>query len=267
MALKAIIEKLEDAPEALREHYRAGTKDEGAEGKFVLGVEAVGGWNLEDVTGLKTALGRERTAAQNATAALNKFVDKEGKTLDANKVVAALDELEQLKTIDPKNEADKLANAKFESLKTQLLQSHGQEIAAKDERLNLLNGTISGLLVDAVATAALAEAKGSVDLLLPHVRTQAKVVEKDGKFTVEVIGKDGNARVNSKAEPMSIDELVAEMRASDTFSRAFEGDGQSGSGKEEDTGKGGKGGGKGDIGGTRSERAAHFAQKFNLPTE
>jgi len=264
MAIKAIIEKLDDAPETMREHYRAGTKDEGAEGKFVLAVEAVGGWNLEDVGGLKTALGRERTAAQTASTALSKFVDREGKAMDPAKVLQSLEELESLKAIDPKNQADQLANAKFESLKTQLLESHKTELGGRDDRIGKLTSTVSSLLIDSVATAAIAEAKGSVELLLPHVQGQTRVKEgQDGKFSVEVIDKDGNTRVNGKAEPMSIADLIGEMRSSERYGRAFDGDGQSGTGKQVDSERGGQT--KGDMGGSREERRAAIAAKFKLP--
>ena len=41
---------------------------------------------------------------------------------------------------------------------------------------------------------------------------------------------DGTSKVNDKGEPISISDLVAEMRASEDYGAAFEGSGQSGSG-------------------------------------
>ena len=46
-----------------------------------------------------------------------------------------------------------------------------------------------GLLVENEATAAVAEAKGIPDLLLPFIRDQVKVVEEDGEFKVFVVDK------------------------------------------------------------------------------
>lgn len=259
MALKAIIDKLEDAPDSLREHYRAGTADEGADGKFVLGVEAVGGFALEDVSGLKSTLGKELT--------LRKKLEKDVKAfegLDADKAREAITKLEEFGNIDPAKEADKLANIKFEAAKVQLLDKHQAELKAVNDRVGALTGAVDGLTRKSQATLAIAEAKGAVELLLPHVLAHTRVKETDtGEFVVEVVDKDGNARIgDGKGTPMDIKGLVAEMRASETFSRAFDGDGHSGSGKEHD-----KGGGKekGDLGGTRAERAAHFASKFGLP--
>jgi hypothetical protein len=69
--------------------------------------------------------------------------------------------------------------------------------------------------------------------------------------------------VNGKGDPMSIREFVAEMKASDTFGRAFEASGASGSGM---TPGGGDGGGrntkKGDFGGSKKDRVEAIKSKF-----
>lgn len=260
MAIKAIIDKLDDAPEALREHYRAGTKDEGAEGKFVLGVESVGGWALEDVSGLKSALGKERTTRENLEKTVVKFKD-----VDPDKALAALAELEELKKLDPSKEADKIANTKFEAAKAQLLDSHKREIEARDGRLGKLTGLVDNLARRQEAIAAIAAEKGSVDLLLPHVLsvTRSEIGDDAEAVKIKVLQSDGNERVNGKGEAMSIRELVAEMKQNETFARAFDGDGHTGTGKEHD--KGGGGQVKGDPGGSREERRQYFASKLKLP--
>lgn len=260
MAIKAIVDKLEDAPEALRAEYRPGTADEGADGKFVLNVDGVGGFTLENVSGLKSALGKERTSRETLERQVVAFKD-----LDPEKARAALVELEQLRAIDPTKEADKIANSKFEAAKTQLLEQHGKEIGARDTRIQLLSGVVDGALRRQEAVQAIADAKGSVELLLPHVLAHTKLTEADGKFRTDVVDKDGNVRIaDAKGTPMDIKGLVAEMRGSETFARAFDGDGQSGSGKKLDTGGGG-GAPAGDWGGSRTEREAAIARKFNLP--
>lgn len=255
MAIKAIVTKLEDAPEALREHYAE--KD----GKFYLSVDAVDGYALEDVTGLKSALGAERTKREQLEAAVVKFKD-----LDPDKARAALTELEELKKIDPSKEADKIANTKFEAAKAQLMESHKREIEARDGRLGKLTGLVDNLARRQEAIAAIAAEKGSVDLLLPHVLsvTKSEIGDEAEAVKIKVLQPDGNERVNGKGEAMSIRELVAEMKGSETFARAFDGDGHTGSGKEHDKGDGG-GSKKGDFGGTREERRAAIAQKFKLP--
>lgn len=231
MELEPIVDALDGVPEALRPAYRE------ADGKFVLNVKQKDGWALEDVSGLKTALGKERTARETLERQVVKFKD-----LDPDKAREALAKLEEIAQIDPAKEADKIANTKFEAAKAQLLEKHGGEISSRDERIAHLTKTVESLLIDQAATAALAEAKGSVELLLPHVRAHTRVKEADGKFTVEVVDKDGNVKIaDAKGAPMDIKGLVAEMRQSETFGRAFEASGQSGSGKQPGNGTGGAG--------------------------
>jgi hypothetical protein len=246
MAIKAIIDKLDDAPEPLREHYAE------QDGKFVLSVEPIGGFALEDVSGLKSALGKERTQRENLEKQVVAFKD-----IDPTKAREALARLEELGNLDPAKEADKIANTKFEAAKARLLERHGQELTQRDERIGKLTGAMDKLVRQAAATQAIAEAKGSVELLLPHVLASTRVKEsEDGSFAVEVIDAAGNVRIaNGKGDPMDLKALVAEMRGSETFARAFDGDGQSGSGKTADHGQGGRSL-KGNMGGTREERVA-----------
>ena len=230
--LKAIVETVDGLPDAVKDYYK-----QGEDGKFVLAVEPVNGYALENVEGLKSALGKERTTREKLERDVVKFKD-----IDPDKAREALAKLDELATIDPKKEADKIANTKFEAAKAQLLEKHGGEIATRDERITHLTKTVESLMIDQVATAALAEAKGSVELLLPHVRAHTRVKEADGKFGVEVIDKDGNARIaNAKGEPMTIKDLIAEMKQSDVFGRAFEASGHSGTGKVPSNGTGGTG--------------------------
>lgn len=260
MALKAVVEKLDDIAEPLREHYRAGAADEGMEGKFVLAVDTVGGYALENVDGLKSALGKERTARERLERDVVRFKD-----IDPDKARDALAKLQELGEIDPAKEADKLANTKFEAAKTQLLEKHGQELAGRDERIGKLNGAVDKLVRKAAAATALAEAKGSVDLLLPHVLASTRVKETDdGEFVVEVIDDKGNVRIgDAKGSPMTIEGLVAEMRQSERYGRAFEADGHDGQGKRPDGAPPSPT--KGAIDGSRQERGAYFASKFKVP--
>lgn len=253
MAIKAILEKLDDAPEGLREHYAE--KD----GKFYLSVEPVDGYALEDVNGLKSALGKERTQRETLERTVVAFKD-----IDPAKARAALEELETLKAIDPTKEADKIANTKFEAAKAQLLDQHGKEVKARDERIAKLSGAVDGLTRKQQATLAIAEAKGSVELLLPHVLAHTRVKETEaGDFVVEVVDAAGNVRIaDAKGTPMDVKGLVAEMRQHDVFARAFDGEGHQGTGKQPDTPGGGS---KGDFGGNREERQAAIARKFKLP--
>lgn len=222
MKLKAIIAKLEDVSEAHRALYAE------QDGKFVLQVEGVDGFSLEDVSGLKSALGKKTTEARDATEKLQAFGD-----LDPKAAKTALDKVKEFENFDPKTEAEKIAEAKFKAREKELIDLHTAEIGKVTGERDGLTGEVSRLLIDGEATRELANAKGAVELLLPHVRASTKI-RKDpatGQFVVEVVGKDGNPRIgDAKGNPMTIAQLVGEMRESSTFGRAFEGTGQSGGG-------------------------------------
>lgn len=265
MPLKAVYADQGAIPEEFRDHYKE------QDGKFVLQVEAVDGYALEDVSGLKHVLSAERTAHGKTKAELEKFgstYDGDAKkwvhAIDPAKAKGAVKRLEEFEGIDPEKEADKMADSKFQAAKTQLIEKHNGELASRDERISALTGTVSSLLIDQVATAALAEAKGSVDLLLPHIKNNTRVKEADGKFTVEVVDKDGNARIgNGKGDPMTIKDLIAEMKASESFGRAFDASGASGSGMQPGGGsRGGSGTKKGDMGGDKGSRVTAIKERF-----
>jgi hypothetical protein len=93
-------------------------------------------------------------------------------------------------------------------------------------------------LVDNEATAALVREKGSAELLLPIVRQAVKVAEQDGKFGVYVVDGTGDRRYSGvTGEPMSIAELVVEMKADKRFARAFDAEAPAGGGMAPGSGK------------------------------
>lgn len=259
MAIKAIIDNLDSAAEGLRESYRAGTKEEGLEGKFVLQVDGADGWALENVSGLKTALGRERTRADNAEKKVAKFGD-----LDPDTVKTSLDRLTELESLDPKKEADRLAQAKIDAATKQLVEKHNQDMQALTGRNASLTNTVQTLLIDNAAIKALEGHKGNVDLLLPHVKSQVRL--KDGEDgVVEVIDREGNVRIgDAQGKPMTVDQLVEEMSKSEKFSQGFAGTGHSGGGTPPN-GNGGDRKQAGNFGGSRTDRQNAIAQKFDLP--
>lgn len=248
--LKAVVEKIEDAPETVRSFYKA--RDDG---KFVLSVEEADGYALENISGLKSALGKERSTREQLERDVVRFKD-----IDPDKAREALAKWEEFQAIDPAKEADKIADTKFNAAKDQLVKKHGDEIKTREDRIARLTGAVDGLTRKQQATAAIADAKGAVELLLPHVLSHTKVKETDaGEFMTQVVDAAGEVRFNSAGEPMTVKELVAEMRGSESFSRAFDGDGQSGSGKQPDKTGGTQ---KADFGGDKAARTAAIAKKF-----
>lgn len=109
---------------------------------------------------------------------------------------------------------------------------------AKDKEIEAMQGALHRHMVSDVAVRAVTEAKGSVDLLQPHIERHCKVAQSgthpDGtpKFEVVVMDADGDVRTNGKGDNMTVGELVAEMKQSEKFARAFESETPGGSGAQ-----------------------------------
>ena len=106
----------------------------------------------------------------------------------------------------------------------------------KDTELTDMRGALSKHLISDAASRALAEHKGSIDLLLPHVLNQCKVVRKeDGNYSVTVLDGQGDSRFDSAGGLMGVGGLVSEMKTQEKFARAFESESPQGSGAQPGT--------------------------------
>lgn len=235
MAIKAIVAKLEDAPENIRSLYRAGTAEEGAEDKFVLDVEPADGFNLENVEGLKTALSSERTEHGKTKAKVKAF---EG--LDPVKAKEAIAKIEELGTLDPKKDVDRLVEEKVQAQLTQVNERHTTELEARDKKIKGRDALLRRALVHDAALKAIMAEKGDPDLLLPHVLPSIQLDMEEDEETgevrpkIKVVDAAGNVRIgDSQGNPMKIDQLVGELKKHAKFSQLFEGDGVPGTGDGE----------------------------------
>lgn len=243
MALKLTVDSLDAVDEPLRGLY------EETDGKFRLKVDGV-----EDTSGLRSALEKERKAARDAERAAAQW----------KKLGKSPDEIEQLLAAQAKLEEEKAEKAgEWNKLRAQMNEKHEAALKAEAEKASRMRTTLERYLVDAAATSAIAAAKGVPELLLPHVQRHVKVVEEDGDYVARVVDAKGDPRVNSKGEHMTISELVAEMRQSEVFGRAFEASGNTGSGKQPGNGAGGAGATKKSDLKTEKDRAA-FVEKHGL---
>jgi hypothetical protein len=218
--LLAVLESLDTLPEPIREYYVE--KD----GKFYLEAEGV-----EDVTGLKSALAKERKARQDAEAKIKELRDVIPGIEDPKKVAETLLKIEELQQFDPTKEAEKIAEQKYNAREKQLLERHRAEVETERSKAGNLFGQLKRVMVDAVATKAIADQKGAVELLLPHIQNQARLRQDGEKFIVEILDGTGAPRIgDSNGSLMTIEQFVSEMKASPVFGRAFDGAGSSGSG-------------------------------------
>jgi DNA-binding transcriptional MerR regulator len=217
--LKLTVDTLDGIDDAIKSLYAE------RDGKFTLQVDGI-----EDTAGLKTALQKERKTAGE--------LEKQTKAWkNLGKTPEEIAEL--LEAQEARAQTDAERKGEWDKLRAQMNEKHAKELSTKEETINQMRRRLESELVDAKAVSAIAAAKGVPDLLLPIVQRQVKV---DENFNVVVVDAKGDPRVNVKGEPLNITDLIAEMRASEIYGRAFEGSGQSGSGTRPSNGTGGTGG-------------------------
>lgn len=132
---------------------------------------------------------------------------------------------EKLAAADAKHEGDdsKMSQAtkRWEQTQKQW-EDRERDLTGK---LGSKDRTIYDLVGKASAAEEIAKAKGNSKLLMPHVLGFTKVVEdKDGRYSVQIVGADGSPRLKDHlGNPMTMADLVEEFKKSDEFAAAFEG--------------------------------------------
>lgn len=160
-----------------------------------------------DVSGLLSALEKERSNAQS--------FEKELKAWQA---------------LGPDPETA-WAN-KQKALTAEFTEQFDAVLAAKDEEIARLKELNADFLITTRATEALFKAGGSVELLMPHLRAVVTLTEEEGVPALRIIDTDGSFRETTEGVPMTLEDLVAEMRSSSVFARAFNPTGNKGSGMD-----------------------------------
>lgn len=237
MALAALLATSAHASlaEAIKSEYRAPTEAELAatpalKDHVILDVTPAQGYGLDNVAQLKTTLGTEKARAEKAEGELAPFKALKVKPAD---VTAKLERLGELEKIDPDKEADRLAEAKVQPIKQQLVDAHNDEKKGWNEREKLLLGVVDEAKRTSAATKAIIDAGGDPEVLLPHVLGSTKLVEKDGKFDVVVVDGAGNPRIGDAAGAnMTLDGLVGELKSKDSFAPLFQASGATGGGAQ-----------------------------------
>lgn len=221
MAFKLIVDKIEDIEETHRPMYVE------RDGRFHLDVDGID--DHPSVVKLK----QQQEAARRSERAMKANVEKWEKLGKTEEEIAAL-----IATEEANKQTALEAKGQWEELKKQMNDKHQVDIKkweglteAEKQNNVKLRGKLERYLVDAKATAAIAAAQGEPELLLPIVKRFMKVTEdENGEFTTSIVDDKGGARVNGKGDPLTVDELLAEMKSSEKLGRAFSASGSSGGG-------------------------------------
>lgn len=231
MPLKARVTTIDDVEESKRDLYKA------VDGGFVIDVEPVDGFRLENVDGLTSTLAKKE---RDITALKTEAKAWEG--IDLDEARDALGRLEEIKTFSKDEKVAEQIRAAEKAVRDQF----AKDLDEKDKALNKHTSQIDVLLVDSVANAAIAKHEGIPELLLPAIKSairvgaddkgNRKVTVNDAKGQPAFVIREGNA------VPKSIDDLVAEWKDNENMMGAFKGTGRSGGGAS--PGGGNRGGSK-----------------------
>lgn len=229
--LKPELESLDGVPEALHEFYSR----EG-DGPYKLTVEGMLTEADRD-TELGGLVKNRDTLLSEVKKLKTKYRD-----IDPDKYAELVAKEEELENEKLKSQGD------WEAKERQLAEKFEKERSTWDSDREVMSGTINELMVKNVAMSELSKAKvipNRTHLIMPWIERMVRVVQNDdGKYGTEIINQaTGEVRISPKSgsmSPMSIAELVEEMKDSEEYGVCFESDGASGSGA---SGAGGKGGG------------------------
>jgi hypothetical protein len=226
MALKARINKstYDALPDVVRAEYSAveGTED------FLLSVDPVGGFALENIDGLKSTLAKKNTEVNTLKGQLKGFM-VDGEVIDPTTAIEAIAKFKSLGNLSP----EEMANQKVQAALQQQKQQFDTQLSKTTEATTKLKSKLEAVMIDQAATAALAGKGGNVKLLLPHVKSHVKIVEDNGDFKVVVVDDEGNTKLHvegGKATDMSLEQLVQSMASDDNFASAFNAKGVPGGG-------------------------------------
>jgi hypothetical protein len=231
MALKPVVDTIEDVPESIRDEYK-----QGDDGKFHL-ANFVPKDKVEDVSGLKSALQKERENARKAAKERDELRTTLGDDFDPEQYKILKQQAAERAQLDAERKGE------WDKLRGQMTEAHAKELDKRAKREQTLVQTLTVERIDKEAAMVCNELKGNATLLMPHIRAQTKLIEEDGAFHVRILDAKGNPRVNADGKFLGIRDLVSEMQGQDVYAGAFAGTGNSGGGSHGT--EGGKGGGNG----------------------
>ena len=220
-ATNAEVDTLDGVPENFRVFYVAA--DEGFKINSEDGATSAA---VASISGLAKSLNAARGDAKKGKvdlSALSEYGDNPDTIAEA--VTLKMTELsDQIK-------AGGKAKIDIDKIKADLQVAHTADMTKRDATNTALKEQLYGMMVTTEATTAITASKGIPELLMPFVKNQVQVIEEDGKLTPYVVDKDGNQRYSgTTGSPMTIGELVGEMKGNKQFGRVFESESPSGPG-------------------------------------
>ena len=237
-----VVESLDTVPEAYKELYVAGEDDN--DGKFVISEGAKG--IVAAYVGTQEALQKSRndkTKASDESAKRRIVLNSYDEMLtslgievdDEDEKVPALKN--HINELVEANKAGKQLKVDLDKIKGEFQKKQGEVVAGKDKEIDKLKKDLFATKVTDEARRAIAEEKGSSELLLPLIEKQCKVIDEEGVYQVRVIDNQQDARTDGSGGWLTVKDYVREMKTKAEFARAFDSETKSGTGKDAGSGK------------------------------
>ena len=218
------LETLDNVPSDFHAFYAE------TDGKFTLRNDDVVTNAVKGITGLNKALKAARNDAKQFKGAAVDLSDLADFGQTPAEIKAAFDtKIAELQ--DAANSGNSKAKLDLDKIRAEFAQQKVKDEEAAKAQTGQLQSQLYNMLVINDANTAIAGLKGNSQLLMPHVKAQTKVQEENGQQVVVVVDESNSIRVNPATQlPMTVKELVEEMKASEAFAPAFASEARTGTG-------------------------------------
>ncbi len=192
---------------------------------------------VNDYIGTSKALDKARADKKNASdesagrrktiQAFEDFASSLGLEVGDDGVVAALQS--HVEDLVGQVKGGQEMRVNLDKIKQDYEKKQAEALAVKDREIKDRDAALERHLISDVATREIANAKGKVKVLMPHVKSQCKVVrDENGDYAVRVVDSQGDFRSNGAGGWMNVSDLVAEVKTDPDFAANFESDTQLG---------------------------------------
>lgn len=183
MTLKAFVTDLETVPEELRAHYK-----QQEDGRYKFNAE-----DVEDVTGLKSALNHERDERRTAKQRLGQLLEQtEGLDLELAKKLVQEHEKGQRKKMIDEGEVEKLIEQETTKRVGKMKESHAGELETLTQERDKLRKKLESVLIDNSLQTEAAKA-GVLPEALPDVIRRGR--ERFFLQDERVVAKDADGNI------------------------------------------------------------------------
>ena len=219
------VTNLDNVPENYRALYVEATTDAG---ETVHRLDERVGALVQDLVNTNKNLAQARAAASNE-AASRRVTKKSVMEFVQGLGVENINEEEPLESLTAYIDAlaDQVKGGKamqvdINKIKAASEQRIAEATASEQEKTSKMQSTLERYLIDQAATAAISDAKGSRDLLLPIVKGFTRVMQDGDDFVPRIVDEQGDIRYDGTGNPLSLTAYVAELKRDEKFARAFE---------------------------------------------